>query len=53
MMMVCVLRDVIDNSGEKTRGRERSKLEELWVGSRAAAEETSFRRDPPAFICLA
>jgi len=53
MVITCVLRDVMDNNGEKPRGRGRGKLEELCVGSRAAAEETSSPRNPTAFICLA
>ena len=52
MVVVFVLGDVIDNNGTKPRGRERGKLEEFVVGSRAAAEETSSHRNCRAFICL-
>jgi len=52
MVIACVLRGVMDNGGEKPRGREWCKLKKLCVGSRAAAEETSSHRNHPAFICL-
>lgn len=50
MVMVCVLRDVVENKGTKPRGRERGNF--VW-GVAQRLKKPNPRRNPRAFICLA